>query len=66
MGAVGEGRWTLKHDCEAIAVRVIAINFRTSFVARRLARNFSRATGIALHRFLEPEEAEGKACPSTG
>lgn len=47
-------------DCEAMTLRVIAVYFRSTVTARRLARNFSRVTGIALHRFLQPEGDEGK------
>lgn len=50
-------------DCEAISLRVIAVNFRASLRARRLARNFSRATGISIARFLQPDDFEGKHFP---
>lgn len=36
-------------------VRVIAVDFRQSPSVRRLARNFSRLTGVPLARLLEPE-----------
>lgn len=36
-------------------VRVIAINFRLDASVRRLARNFSRLTGVPLARLLEPD-----------
>ncbi|MFO7265989.1 MAG: hypothetical protein FWJ73_06930 [Limnochordales bacterium] len=36
-------------------VRVIAVDFRLSPAVRRLARNFSRLTGVPLARLLEPE-----------
>ncbi len=39
----------------AMQVRVIAIDFRLSPSVRRLARNFSRLTGVPLARLLEPE-----------
>jgi len=55
------GTEVFDNDCEAMAVRVIAVHFRSSMAARQLARNFSRATGIALHRFLRPEDAEEKS-----
>lgn len=53
-------------DCEAMALRVIAVHFRSTFAARRLARNFSRATGIALYRFLQPDKDEDKPFREAG
>ncbi len=42
-------------DSGAMLVRVIAINFRLDASVRRLARNFSRLTGVPLARLLAPE-----------
>lgn len=36
-------------------MRVIAIDFRLSRSVRRLARSFSRLTGVPLARLLEPD-----------
>ncbi|MFS8535737.1 MAG: hypothetical protein FWJ65_11335, partial [Limnochordales bacterium] len=42
-------------DCEAIPLPVIPVEFRLSPMVRRLARNFSRLTGIPLSRLLAPD-----------
>lgn len=40
-------------NSEAMVVRVISIDFRLSPAVRRLARSFSRLTGVPLARLLE-------------
>jgi len=49
------GRAAAARNGEAMLVRVIAVDFRLSPAVRRLARNFSRLTGVPLARLLEPE-----------
>lgn len=41
-------------------VRVIAVDFRQSPAVWRLARNFSRLTGVPLARLLEPEKDQSE------
>lgn len=48
---------TDRKNSEAMLVRVIFIDFRLSPAVRRLARSFSRLTGVPLARLLEHDRS---------